>query len=212
MTHELLLIDQKHNQPYGMRHKTKCPKIQFGIEQWGQKQHHIYQVVSASWMDHGKKRKKIQVLDGITLWKVWWTNGAKNKRASLSTLHSEIEALILVTECMRSLRQFHVTFATNYSQLVKMVSKPEKWHVIGIIFGRYQVSKREFQLLGSPTCTKTIKQKKRSAWHGVFRSDCRSSFTWIQSLSLVSKVLVESIILMTIFFKPLILEFSKRDF
>ena len=30
-------------------------------------------------------------------------------------------------ECMRNLRQFKVTFATDCSQLVKMVSKPEEW-------------------------------------------------------------------------------------
>ena len=30
-------------------------------------------------------------------------------------------------ECMRNLRQFQVTFATDCSQLVKMISKPEEW-------------------------------------------------------------------------------------
>ncbi|WZY82405.1 hypothetical protein YC2023_028789 [Brassica napus] len=30
-------------------------------------------------------------------------------------------------ECMRNLRQFQVTFATDCSQLVKMVSAPEEW-------------------------------------------------------------------------------------
>ena len=52
--------------------------------------------------------------------------GARNVRACLSPLHSEIEALIWTMECMRNLRQFQVTFATDSSQLVKMVSESEE--------------------------------------------------------------------------------------
>ena len=52
--------------------------------------------------------------------------GARNTRASISPLHSEMEALIWAMESMRNLRQFHVTFATDCSQLVKMVSEPEE--------------------------------------------------------------------------------------
>ena len=53
--------------------------------------------------------------------------GARNTRACQSPLHSEIEALIWAMECMRNLRQFSVTFATDCSQSVKMVSKPDEW-------------------------------------------------------------------------------------
>ena len=53
--------------------------------------------------------------------------GARNVRASLSPLHAEIEALIWAMECMKNLRQYQVTFATDCSQLVKMVSEPEEW-------------------------------------------------------------------------------------
>ena len=53
--------------------------------------------------------------------------GARNTRVSQSPLHSEIDALIWAMECMRNLRQFTVTFATDCSQLVKMVSEPEEW-------------------------------------------------------------------------------------
>ena len=53
--------------------------------------------------------------------------GARNVRACLSPLHSEVEALIWAMECMKNLRQFQVTFATDCSQLVKMVSEPEEW-------------------------------------------------------------------------------------
>ena len=52
--------------------------------------------------------------------------GARNVRASLSPLHSEVEALIWAMECMRNLRQFRITFATDCTQLVKMVSEPEE--------------------------------------------------------------------------------------
>ena len=55
--------------------------------------------------------------------------GARNIRASLSPLHSEMEALICAMECMRNLRQFQITFATYCSQLVKIVSELEQWPV-----------------------------------------------------------------------------------
>ena len=53
--------------------------------------------------------------------------GARNVRACLSPLHAEMEALLWAMVCMRNLRQFQVTFATDCSQLVKMVSTPEEW-------------------------------------------------------------------------------------
>lgn len=52
--------------------------------------------------------------------------GARNIRASQSPLHTEIEVFIWAIRCMRNLRQFSVTFATDYSQLVKMVLEPEE--------------------------------------------------------------------------------------
>ena len=42
--------------------------------------------------------------------------GARNARASLSPLYAEMEALLWAMECMRSLRQFQVTFATLAAQ------------------------------------------------------------------------------------------------
>ena len=41
-------------------------------------------------------------------------------------MHAEIEALFWAMECMKTLRQFQVTLATDCFQLVKMVSKPEE--------------------------------------------------------------------------------------
>ena len=52
--------------------------------------------------------------------------GARNVRTCLSPLHSEMEALIWAMKCMKILRQFQVTFATDCSRLVKMVSEPEE--------------------------------------------------------------------------------------
>ena len=51
--------------------------------------------------------------------------GARNVWAGLSPLHAEMEALLWAMECMRNLHQFQITFATNCSQLMKMVSEPE---------------------------------------------------------------------------------------
>ena len=53
--------------------------------------------------------------------------GARNVRASISPLYIEIEAFFWAMKCMRNLRQFQVTFATDCFQLVKMVSEPEEW-------------------------------------------------------------------------------------
>ena len=52
--------------------------------------------------------------------------GARNVRAGLSPLHAEMEALLWTMECMKNLRQYQVTFATDCSQLVKMDSEPEE--------------------------------------------------------------------------------------
>ena len=52
--------------------------------------------------------------------------GARNVRASLSPLHAEMESLLWAMECMRNLRQYQVTFATDCSQLMKMVSELEE--------------------------------------------------------------------------------------
>ena len=53
--------------------------------------------------------------------------GAMNLRRSLSPLHAEFEALIWAMECMNTLQFSDVVFATDCSQLVKMVSTPDEW-------------------------------------------------------------------------------------
>ena len=63
--------------------------------------------------------------------------GAMNLRRSLSALHAECEALIWAMQCMKTLEYSDVVFATNCSQMVKMVSSsPDEWpafatHMVG---------------------------------------------------------------------------------
>jgi len=45
--------------------------------------------------------------------------GARNVRACLTPLHTEMEALLWAMKCMKNLRQFQVTFATDCSQKEK---------------------------------------------------------------------------------------------
>ncbi|KAL0717211.1 hypothetical protein Bca4012_066533 [Brassica carinata] len=86
--------------------------------------------------------------------------GARNVRANLSPLHSEMEALLWTMECMRNLRQIRITFATDCSQLVKMVSEPEEWPACFCkLFGSYQDRARKFYQLGDHSYTTDAKHK-----------------------------------------------------
>ncbi|XP_048615605.1 uncharacterized protein LOC125588344 [Brassica napus] len=53
--------------------------------------------------------------------------GAMSIRRSLSPLHAEYEALIWAMKCMKTLHISEVVFATDCSQLVKMVSTTTEW-------------------------------------------------------------------------------------
>ena len=55
-----------------------------------------------------------------------------------------MEALIWAMECMNNLRQFQVTFATDYSQLVKMVSAPEEWPTFESYLENIKLLRRSF--------------------------------------------------------------------
>ena len=70
--------------------------------------------------------------------------GARNVRASLSPLHAEMEALLWTMECMRNLRQFQVTFATDCSQLLKVVSEPEEWPAFANYLEDIKILKESF--------------------------------------------------------------------
>ena len=70
--------------------------------------------------------------------------GARYVRACLSPLHSEVDALIWAMECMKNLRQFQVTFATDCSQFVKMVLEPEEWPAFGSYLEDIKLLRRSF--------------------------------------------------------------------
>ena len=60
--------------------------------------------------------------------------GARNVRARLSPLHAEMETLLWVMECLKNLRQYHVTFATDYSQLVRWFRNQKNDQLLQIIW------------------------------------------------------------------------------
>ncbi|XP_056859997.1 uncharacterized protein LOC130508482 [Raphanus sativus] len=70
--------------------------------------------------------------------------GAMNLRRSLSPLHAECEALIWAMECMKTLQFSDVVFATDCSQLVKMVSSPEEWPAFTTHMEEFRRSKTFF--------------------------------------------------------------------
>ena len=51
--------------------------------------------------------------------------GSRNLRSCLSPLHADMEVLIWAMESMKNLRHFSVTFSTDCSQLMNIVSEPE---------------------------------------------------------------------------------------
>ncbi|XP_024006411.1 uncharacterized protein LOC112082928 [Eutrema salsugineum] len=53
--------------------------------------------------------------------------GAQKVRRSLTPLHAEMEAFICAMHCMLKNQKTAVAFATDCSELVKMVSTPEEW-------------------------------------------------------------------------------------
>ena len=102
--------------------------------------------------------------------------GARNVRACLSPLHAEMEASIWTMEFMKNLRQFRVTFATDCSQLVKMVSEPDEWpasesYLEDIKFLRISFTNSDIVLVPR---TKNI---KGIAWHAVLGNNRLSSYT-----------------------------------
>ena len=99
--------------------------------------------------------------------------GERNTRASLSQLHSEVEVLIWAMECMRNLRQYHVTFAT--------------------IYGRYQDLKREFYTLRAHSYTPNEEYKGGQSCTQCYASTVVYHSYGCRDRSLVCKVLVEHV-------------------
>lgn len=117
--------------------------------------------------------------------------GAINTRGSLSPLHSEIEALSWTIECMRNLRQFHLTFAINYSQLIKMVSEPEEWPAFESYLEDIRILKGSFnhlKIIHIPRTqnTKTdslVRRAMQQSFHVVHMDAelpiCMQSLSWV---------------------------------
>ena len=105
--------------------------------------------------------------------------GAKNVRACLSPLHAEIEALLWAMECMKNLRQFQVTFATDCSQLVKMVSEPEEWPTFASYLEDIKSLKEVFTRSDIIYVPRTQNSRADSLARSA-RNNCRLSFTWIK--------------------------------
>ena len=70
--------------------------------------------------------------------------GAMSIRKSLSPLHAECESLIWAMECMKTLDYPDMVFATDCSQLVKMVFSPDEWPVFATHLEEFRRSKTFF--------------------------------------------------------------------
>ena len=117
---------------------------------------------------------------------------ATNTRASLSLLHSELEVLIWTIESMRNLRKFHVAFATDCSQLVKMILEPKEWPAFATYLEDIQILKESFSHSRVHTCTPNEKYKDEQSGTQcseatIFRGSYRHKVTCS-----VRKILTES--------------------
>ncbi|XP_018477415.2 uncharacterized protein LOC108848520 [Raphanus sativus] len=96
--------------------------------------------------------------------------GTMNLRRSLSPLHAECEALIWAMKCMKNLQFSNVVFATDCSQLVKMVFSPNKWPAFATHMEEFSRSKTffpTFKIRHIPRTQNTMADK--------FAHDARSS-------------------------------------
>ena len=88
--------------------------------------------------------------------------GAMNLRRSLSPMHAECEALIWAMECMKTLPFSNVFFATDCSQLVKMVSTSEEWPAFSTHMREFSCSKTffpDFRIRHIPRAQNTLTDK-----------------------------------------------------
>ena len=88
--------------------------------------------------------------------------GARNTKASLSPLHSEVEALIWTIESMINLRQYYVTFAADCIQLVKMVSPAEDWPAFANYLDDIKILQESFTHSDIIHITRTLNTKADS--------------------------------------------------
>lgn len=71
--------------------------------------------------------------------------GAKEQRRRLTLLHAELEALIWEIECMLMHQKLAITFQTNFSKLVKMVSDSKGWPTFSTSLGVFTGLKSRFR-------------------------------------------------------------------
>ena len=70
--------------------------------------------------------------------------GPINLWRSLSALHAECKALIWAMECMKIFDYQNIVFATDCSQLVKIVSSPDEWPAFATHLEKFRRSKTFF--------------------------------------------------------------------
>ena len=80
---------------------------------------------------------------------------ARNTKANLSPLHSEVEALVWTMDCMQNLHQFHITFTTDCSQLGEDGFETRRIDRFYKLFGRYQDPEEIFQQFEHHSYTRT---------------------------------------------------------
>lgn len=120
----------------------------------------------------------------------------RNIRASVSPLHSKMEAVIWAMKCMMNLRQYQVTFATDCFQLVKIVSEPEEWSAFESYLGDIKMLKTCFLSSEIIRVPRTENQKADSLARSA-KNNRLSSFTWMQSYQFGSHSQYESVCFMT---------------
>ncbi|CAA7018268.1 unnamed protein product [Microthlaspi erraticum] len=70
--------------------------------------------------------------------------GTRNLRRGISSLQTELEALIWVMQCMLRHNKLTIVFETDCSDLMKMVSTPEEWPAFAILLEEIDRCKTRF--------------------------------------------------------------------
>ena len=87
---------------------------------------------------------------------------AMNLRRSLLALDAECEVLIWAMKCMKTLDYSDAVFATDCSQLVKMVSSPDEWLAFATHLEEFRRSKTffySFKIRHIPRTTNIVADK-----------------------------------------------------
>ncbi|KAG7585995.1 Reverse transcriptase zinc-binding domain [Arabidopsis thaliana x Arabidopsis arenosa] len=85
--------------------------------------------------------------------------GAANTRRSLTSLHTEVEALIWAMRCMIGQDKREVAFLTDCSDLVKMVSSPHEWPAFATYLEAIQSDKEEFDFFSLSLISRNLNVK-----------------------------------------------------